>query len=50
MWSPLNVPSSQGGFRQVARANHKSIDLIGDIHENLGSLACLRIFVGDIEY
>ena len=37
----------QRQFRQIARPDNYSVELIGDIHQYLRPLASLRVFVGD---
>ena len=41
---------SQGKFAKVARADDKSVHLIAEIHQNLRTLTCLRVFISRIVY
>ena len=39
---------SQGEFREVARSDDNRILLVGNVHQDLRTLTCLRVLIGDI--
>ena len=39
---------TQSQLRQVARAQHEAVDLVGEVHQNLGALTCLAVFIGHV--